>query len=85
MVGDKSDLKVGELVTLYTTMRKPGLSDKLIHRYFGPYKITKRIGEIDVEIVPRPHRHRASGAGIISMYRRRAPSKHQTKKDTKLV
>ncbi|GBO16575.1 hypothetical protein AVEN_16934-1 [Araneus ventricosus] len=34
--------KIGDLVWVYTPIRKVGLSEKLLRRYFGPYRITRQ-------------------------------------------
>lgn len=42
----------GDLVWVWTPIRRRGLSEKLLKRYFGPYKVLRRIGELDYEVVP---------------------------------
>ncbi|UYV64987.1 hypothetical protein LAZ67_3002659 [Cordylochernes scorpioides] len=39
---------VGDLVLIFTAVRKVGLSEKLMKRYFGPFKVTRE--SIDYEI-----------------------------------
>lgn len=42
----------GDKVWLWTPIRRRGLSEKLLKRYFGPYKITRRVGELTYEVLP---------------------------------
>ncbi|UYV80731.1 hypothetical protein LAZ67_19001552, partial [Cordylochernes scorpioides] len=35
-----------DLVWVFTPIRKVGLSEKLLKRYFGPYKVTKKLSEV---------------------------------------
>ncbi|XP_072144216.1 uncharacterized protein conv [Dermacentor andersoni] len=42
----------GDRVWVWTPIRRRGLSEKLLRRYFGPYKIIRRIGALDYEVVP---------------------------------
>ena len=53
----------GDRVWVWTPIRRRGLSEKLLRRYFGPYKIIRRIGALDYEVVPD---------GISQSQRRRA-------------
>ncbi|UYV62671.1 hypothetical protein LAZ67_2001503, partial [Cordylochernes scorpioides] len=41
-----------DLVWVFTPIRKVGLSEKLLKRYFGPYKVTKKLSEVTYEIEP---------------------------------
>ena len=36
------EFKIGEEVLVYTKQRKVGLSEKLLCRYFGPYRVIKK-------------------------------------------
>ncbi|UYV77021.1 hypothetical protein LAZ67_14002906 [Cordylochernes scorpioides] len=38
-----------DLVWVFTPIRKVGLSEKLLKRYFGPYKVTKKLSEVTVD------------------------------------
>ncbi|UYV82368.1 hypothetical protein LAZ67_21001831, partial [Cordylochernes scorpioides] len=40
----------GVLVWIYIPVRKVGLSEKLMRRYFGPYKVTRKISEVTYEV-----------------------------------
>lgn len=42
--------KVGDLVWVYTPVRKVGLSEKLLRRYFGPYKVTRCLSDVTYEV-----------------------------------
>ncbi|UYV79019.1 hypothetical protein LAZ67_17000657, partial [Cordylochernes scorpioides] len=37
--------RAGDLVWVYTPVRKQGLSEKLLKRYFGPYKVVRQLSE----------------------------------------
>ncbi|UYV71983.1 hypothetical protein LAZ67_9001435, partial [Cordylochernes scorpioides] len=41
-----------DLVWGFTPIRKVGLSEKLLKRYFGPYKVTKKLSEVTYEVEP---------------------------------
>ncbi|GBL65279.1 Transposon Ty3-G Gag-Pol polyprotein, partial [Araneus ventricosus] len=41
---------VGNLVWVFTPVRKVGLSEKLLRRYFGPYRITRRLSDVTYEV-----------------------------------
>ncbi|GFV24223.1 transposon Ty3-I Gag-Pol polyprotein [Trichonephila clavipes] len=40
----------GELVWVYTPVRKVGLSEKLLRRYFGPYQVLHRLSAVTYEV-----------------------------------
>ncbi|XP_070385030.1 uncharacterized protein [Dermacentor albipictus] len=42
----------GDHVWAWTPIRRRGLSEKLLRRYFVPYKLIRRIGTLDYEVVP---------------------------------
>lgn len=42
----------GERVWVWTPIRRRGLSEKLLRRYFGPYRVVRRLGPLDYEVVP---------------------------------
>jgi hypothetical protein len=44
--------QVGQLVWIFTPIRRVGLSEKLLKRFFGPYRITRKISEVNYEIEP---------------------------------
>lgn len=44
--------KPGDRVWVWTPIRRRGLSEKLLRRYFGPYRILRRLGNLDYEVVP---------------------------------
>ncbi|UYV67434.1 K02A2.6-like [Cordylochernes scorpioides] len=41
-----------DLVWIFTPIRKVGLSEKLLKRYFGPYMVTKKLSEVRYEVEP---------------------------------
>lgn len=42
----------GDCVWVWTPIRRRGLSEKLLRRYFGPYKVTRRLSDVTYEVVP---------------------------------
>ncbi|UYV60464.1 PDSS1 [Cordylochernes scorpioides] len=40
------------IVWVFTPIRKVGLSEKLLKRFFGPYKVTKKLSEVTYEVEP---------------------------------
>lgn len=42
----------GDRVWVWTPVRRRGLSEKLMKRYFGPYTILRRIGDLNYEVKP---------------------------------
>lgn len=58
-----TEYKPGDQVWVWTPVRRRGLSEKLLRRYFGPYRVVRRIGELDYEVAPD---------GIQSSQRRRS-------------
>ncbi|GFS63502.1 transposon Ty3-I Gag-Pol polyprotein [Trichonephila clavipes] len=40
----------GDLVWVYTPVRKVGLSEKLLRRYFGPYQVLSRLSAVIYEV-----------------------------------
>ena len=47
-----AEYRPGDLVWVWTPIRRRGLSEKLLRRYFGPYKIQRRVGQLVYEVVP---------------------------------
>ncbi|KAK8779773.1 hypothetical protein V5799_018887 [Amblyomma americanum] len=47
-----AEYKPGDQVWVWTPIRRRGLSEKLLRRYFGPYKVLRRLGELDYEVIP---------------------------------
>ncbi|UYV76755.1 K02A2.6-like, partial [Cordylochernes scorpioides] len=43
------DYNVGDLVSLFIPVRKVGLLGKLIKKYFGPYRITRKLSHVNYE------------------------------------
>lgn len=44
------DFEPGEKVKVFTPVRKVGRSEKLLLRWFGPYYVLRKVGEVDYEI-----------------------------------
>lgn len=42
----------GDKVWVWTPVRRPGLSEKLLNRYFGPYRVLRRLSEVTYEVIP---------------------------------
>ncbi|KAM7293325.1 DDE-type integrase/transposase/recombinase [Ixodes scapularis] len=42
----------GDRVWVWTPIRRRGLSEKLLKRYFLPYKVLRRLGELNHEVMP---------------------------------
>ena len=42
--------KPGDLVWIFTPVRKVGLSEKLLKRYFGPYQVLRRLSDVTYEV-----------------------------------
>ncbi|GBL65687.1 hypothetical protein AVEN_131319-1, partial [Araneus ventricosus] len=40
----------GDLVWVFTPIRKVGLSEKLLRRYFGPYQVLRRLSDVTYEV-----------------------------------
>lgn len=47
-----SEYQPSNLVWVWTPVQRRGLCEKLLQRYFGPYKVVRRCGELDCEVVP---------------------------------
>ncbi|UYV79319.1 RRM1 [Cordylochernes scorpioides] len=54
------DYNVGDLVWIFIPIRKVGLSEKLMKRYFGPYRVTRKLFDMTFEVEPvdQPTRRR---------------------------
>lgn len=46
------DYAPGDLVWIWTPVRTPGLSEKLMRRYFGPYRVLRRVSSLNYEVSP---------------------------------
>lgn len=42
----------GDRVWVWTPIRRRGLSEKLLRRYFGPYQILRRVSQLTYEVIP---------------------------------
>jgi len=42
--------KPGDLVWIFTPVRKVGLSEKLLKKYFGPYKVLRKLSDVNYEV-----------------------------------
>lgn len=41
----------GDHVWVWTPIRRPGVFKKLLHRYFGPYRVLRRITDVNYEVI----------------------------------
>lgn len=46
------EYKPGDQVWVWTPICRQGLSEKLLSRYFGPYKVIRRVSEVNYEVIP---------------------------------
>lgn len=44
--------ETGDRVWVWTPVRRRGLSEKLLRRYFGPYRVLRRLSDVTYEVVP---------------------------------
>lgn len=42
----------GDAVWVWTPVRQRGRSEKLLRRYFGPYKVVRRLNDVNYEVAP---------------------------------
>lgn len=62
----------GDLVWVWTPVRRRGLSEKLLRRYFGPYEVIRRLSNVTYEVVARsqrPSTRRRSSAETVHVVR----------------
>ncbi|KAG0433872.1 hypothetical protein HPB47_019520 [Ixodes persulcatus] len=62
----------GDRVWVWTPIRLRGLSEKLLRRYFGPYKALRRLGDLNYEVLPdgtRPSRRRQPRPEVVHVVR----------------
>ncbi|UYV83453.1 K02A2.6-like, partial [Cordylochernes scorpioides] len=52
---------VGDRVWVFTPVRKVGLSEKLLKKYFGPYRITKKLSDVNYEVTTVDESRRKRG------------------------
>lgn len=43
--------KTGERVWIWAPVRRRGLSEKLLKRYFGPYRVLRQLSDVTYEVV----------------------------------
>ncbi|GFV48124.1 transposon Tf2-11 polyprotein [Trichonephila clavipes] len=58
----------GDLVWIYTPVRKVGLSEKLLRRYFGPYQVLRRLSAVTYEVQDFDPASRKRKLEKLSMY-----------------
>lgn len=51
------DYEVGEKVMVFTPIRKIGKSEKLLHRWFGPYSVIKKLNDVNYKVRVRKNRN----------------------------
>lgn len=59
----------GDLVWVWTPVRRVGLSEKLIKQYYGPYKILARLSPITYEVEALNSRSRRTSKDIVNVSR----------------
>ena len=67
----------GDLVLVYRPIRKKGRATKFLHRYFGPYRIVRRVRDLNYIVEPFYGRWKKLDQVHVSSlkpFRRRAPS-----------
>lgn len=46
------EYQLGDRVLVWTPIRRRGLSEKLLQRYFGPHRVVRNLSPLDCEVVP---------------------------------
>ena len=60
----------GDLVWIFTPVRKVGLSEKLLKRYFGPYRVVKQLSDVTYEVEElEPSRRRRKTKQVVHVLR----------------
>lgn len=63
----------GDRVWVWIPVRIRGLSEKLLRRYFGPYRVLRRVGSLNYEVMPEGQdissrrRHRTETVHVVRM------------------
>lgn len=63
----------GDRVWVWIPVRIRGLSEKLLRRYFGPYRVLRRLGSLNYEVIPEGQesssrrRHRTEIVHVVRM------------------
>ncbi|KAM7308039.1 DDE-type integrase/transposase/recombinase [Ixodes scapularis] len=66
------EFQPGVRVWVWTPIRRRGLSEKLLKRYFGPYKVIRRLGDLNYEVLPdgtRPSGRRQPRPEVVHVVR----------------
>lgn len=66
------EFQPGDQVLVWTPVRRKGLSEKLLSRYFGPYRVLQRISDVNYEVLPdgsQPIRRRRPQSEIVHVVR----------------
>ncbi|KAM7296834.1 DDE-type integrase/transposase/recombinase [Ixodes scapularis] len=66
------EFQAGDRVWVWTPVRHRGLSEKLLKRYFGPYKVIRRLGDLNYEVLPdgtRPSGRRQPRPEVVHVVR----------------
>ncbi|UYV63828.1 K02A2.6-like, partial [Cordylochernes scorpioides] len=69
------DYNVGDLVWIFIPIRKVGLSEKLMKRYFGPYRVARKLSDVTFEVEPvdQPTRRRQT-RDLVHVLRMKPPT-----------
>lgn len=54
------EYRPGDLVWVWTPIRRRGLSEKLLRRYFGPYRVLRRLSDVTYQVLPENTTARSS-------------------------
>ncbi|UYV84941.1 hypothetical protein LAZ67_X004064, partial [Cordylochernes scorpioides] len=73
---------VGDLVWVFTPVRKVGLSEKLLKKYFGPYRITKKLSDVNYEVTTVDEsRRKAKYKDVVHVLRMKPYNDPETQND----
>ncbi|KAF4529191.1 hypothetical protein B566_EDAN017623 [Ephemera danica] len=68
-VHKKEDFKVGDKIMLFSPIKKKGLSPKLTHKNYGPYTISRKISDLNYEIMVPKGKKREMSKQIVHINR----------------
>ncbi|UYV67951.1 hypothetical protein LAZ67_5002588, partial [Cordylochernes scorpioides] len=73
---------VGDFVWVFTPVRKVGLSEKLLKKYFGPYQITKKLSDLNYEVTTVDEsRRKAKYKDVVHVLRMKPYNDPETQND----
>ncbi|UYV72237.1 hypothetical protein LAZ67_9002287, partial [Cordylochernes scorpioides] len=78
----KKRLRKPTLVWVFTPVRKVGLSEKLLKKYFGPYRITKKLSDVNYEVTTVDEsRRKAKYKDVVHVLRMKPYNDPETQND----